>query len=116
MSPVLQFLVVGVLAGCTMAQLGPVYVLQDSANIGIDNSADQVGTNFGANATAYFDDIVYYEWESYDGWYNNPAHPEWGGAGKFANSAATFACHCPRPHINAMYQKKNYYCFFSHFL
>ena len=21
-----------------------------------------------------------YEWESYDGWYNNPAHPEWGGA------------------------------------
>ena len=23
-----------------------------------------------------------YEWEGYDGWYNNPAHPEWGGAGK----------------------------------
>ena len=23
-----------------------------------------------------------YEYESYDGWYNNPAHPEWGGAGK----------------------------------
>jgi len=22
-----------------------------------------------------------YEYESYDGWYNNPAHPEWGGAG-----------------------------------
>lgn len=22
-----------------------------------------------------------YEWEGYDGWYNNPAHPEWGGAG-----------------------------------
>ena len=21
-----------------------------------------------------------YEYESYDGWYNNPAHPEWGGA------------------------------------
>ena len=23
-----------------------------------------------------------YEWEGYDGWYNNPAHPEWGGAGR----------------------------------
>ena len=22
-----------------------------------------------------------YEWEGYDGWYNNPAHPDWGGAG-----------------------------------
>lgn len=24
---------------------------------------------------------VYFEWEGYDGWYNNPAHPDWGGAG-----------------------------------
>lgn len=23
-----------------------------------------------------------FEWEGYDGWYNNPAHPDWGGAGK----------------------------------
>lgn len=23
-----------------------------------------------------------YESESYDGWYNNKAHPDWGGAGK----------------------------------
>ena len=23
-----------------------------------------------------------FEWEGYDGWYNNPAHPEWGGAGE----------------------------------
>lgn len=22
------------------------------------------------------------EWEGYDGWYNNLAHPDWGGAGK----------------------------------
>ena len=22
-----------------------------------------------------------YEWEGYDGWFNNPAHPDWGGAG-----------------------------------
>ena len=25
---------------------------------------------------------IYFEWEGYDGWYNNPAHPEWGGAGE----------------------------------
>ena len=24
---------------------------------------------------------TYFEWEGYDGWYNNPAHPDWGGAG-----------------------------------
>ena len=23
-----------------------------------------------------------YEWEGYDGWYNNPSHPDWGGAGQ----------------------------------
>ena len=23
-----------------------------------------------------------FEWESYNGWYNNLAHPDWGGAGK----------------------------------
>ena len=23
-----------------------------------------------------------YEWEGYDGWYNNPSHPDWGGAGE----------------------------------
>jgi hypothetical protein len=27
-----------------------------------------------------------YEWEGYDGWYNNPAHPDWGGAGTYADS------------------------------
>ena len=26
---------------------------------------------------------THYEWENYDGWFNNPAHPEWGGAGKY---------------------------------
>ena len=28
-----------------------------------------------------------YEWEGYDGWYNNPAHPEWGGAGRQLHSS-----------------------------
>ena len=26
-------------------------------------------------------DYLSFEWEGYDGWYNNPAHPDWGGAG-----------------------------------
>ena len=26
------------------------------------------------------------EWEGYDGWYNNPAHPDWGGAGNVVAS------------------------------
>lgn len=28
------------------------------------------------------DYLFYYEWEGYDGWYNNPSHPDWGGAGE----------------------------------
>lgn len=27
------------------------------------------------------EEYQYFEWEGYDGWYNNPAHPDWGGAG-----------------------------------
>ena len=55
---------------------GPVYEL--AANIDIDNSVSRSDFNL------MFDtDGRYYEWESYDGWFNNPAHPEWGGAGKF---------------------------------
>ena len=32
---------------------------------------------------------TYFEWEGYDGWYNNPAHPDWGGAGMWACAYAT---------------------------
>ena len=27
------------------------------------------------------EEYLSFEWEGYDGWYNNPAHPDWGGAG-----------------------------------
>lgn len=38
-------------------------------------------------------DQVNYEWEGYDGWYNNPAHPEWGGAGEWRRRAVQpFIC------------------------
>ncbi|XP_065907299.1 dual oxidase 1-like [Dysidea avara] len=34
----------------------------------------------GRNLSLYFAEEGEYEYESYDGWYNNPAHPDWGGA------------------------------------
>lgn len=60
-------------------QLGPTYTLQ--TNITIDNSEDRARANI--NTTYLNFEETHYEWENYDGWYNNPAHPEWGGAGKF---------------------------------
>ena len=36
-------------------------------------------------------DITDYEWIGYDGWYNNPAHPDWGGAGRFRRNVALMA-------------------------
>lgn len=48
----------------------------------------------GAGRTMNFSDVfeadqVNYEWEGYDGWYNNPAHPDWGGAGKVHLASTT---------------------------
>lgn len=31
-----------------------------------------------------------YEWEGYDGWFNNPAHPDWGGAGMYLGTDPIF--------------------------
>lgn len=63
--------------------LGPTYTLQNM--IMVDNFADRQAKNFSAttaSAANTFSHVEYFEWESYDGWFNNPAHPEWGGAGK----------------------------------
>ena len=76
-------------AACTLA-LGPVYQLAESANIGatltVNNEADQSAKNLTTDPAGrhyqFFSDVEYYEWQGYDGWFNNPAHPEWGGAGK----------------------------------
>lgn len=62
-----------------------------NANIRVDNAGDRLSIEtqiFGRlndpiNNT--ISDVEYYEWEGYDGWYNNPAHPEWGGAGEFTD-------------------------------
>ncbi len=58
------------------AQLGPVYVLQNYITVTPNNTEDR------ALEPPTFSEREYFEWESYDGWFNNPAHPEWGGAGK----------------------------------
>jgi len=60
--------------------LGPTYVLQIVINV--NNSVSRRDFKPEFSAFTNFSQTPYYEWESYDGWYNNPAHPEWGGAGK----------------------------------
>lgn len=62
--------------------LGPTYTLQNY--ISVDNSKDRQAKikNFSMNGKEYFSEVEYFEWQGYDGWFNNPAHPEWGGAGK----------------------------------
>ena len=41
------------------------------------------GENPEGNLSAVWELVVetHYEAEGYDGWYNNRAHPDWGGAG-----------------------------------
>ena len=34
------------------------------------------------NSSRDDEEYLRFEWEGYDGWYNNPAHPDWGGAGR----------------------------------
>lgn len=69
-------------------RLGPLYTLsgtsnfpEESSNIGLEQRLDF--TEVTESGSDHFNEEgEYYEWEGYDGWFNNPAHPEWGGAGK----------------------------------
>lgn len=84
MSTLLQACLLLAASACVLAQssgqnLGPTYNLNPDPPINIDNEMDQMAIYARFNN---FSDVGYYEWEGYDGWYNNPAHPEWGGAGK----------------------------------
>ena len=65
------------------SELGPTYTLQ--TRIQINNTADRYGVTRRISNNDALDlnyNETHYEWENYDGWFNNPAHPEWGGAGK----------------------------------
>jgi len=64
-----------------------------NAVINVDNSAarNTIETDSGLPNAIHQEE--YYEWEGYDGWYNNPAHPEWGGAGELFLLLGSF-CRC----------------------
>lgn len=68
-------LVLACCSACSFAQLGTVYELKNAINI-------QDTEDVRLPADFEFGENEYYEWEGYDGWFNNPAHPEWGGSGK----------------------------------
>ncbi len=67
--------------------------LSQAQSIPIDgNPADLTGCADDAclaqeTSEAFNLENVHFEWEGYDGWYNNPAHPEWGGAGNICMCA-----------------------------
>ena len=82
-SLVLLFVAAASAAGAGV-NLGPTYVLENY--IAVNNTADRART---APSSTVYSDRKYYEWESYDGWFNNPAHPEWGGAGKLVELRMT---------------------------
>ena len=58
----------------------PLYTLQTYVTVNPNNTADR--DNVETNAGLVFNNETHYEWQGYDGWYNNPSHPDWGGAGK----------------------------------
>lgn len=75
------------------SELGPTYTLQTKITTIPNNVYDRMvienrTSGYGMYSMNY--DETHYEWENYDGWFNNPAHPEWGGAGK---CAAYMQCH-----------------------
>jgi hypothetical protein len=64
---------------------GPVYLLEDNISPALEetNVQYQERNRLSPENPSLFSEEDNYEWESYDGWYNNPAHPEWGGYGEF---------------------------------
>lgn len=65
-------------------ELGPIYTLQTfiDPNLNADNRTAIMNRINLRDSIQVAEPELHYEWENYDGWYNNPAHPEWGGAGK----------------------------------
>lgn len=83
----LQIALLLVFASCSIASKpeGPVYLLEDniSSRLVQTNVQYQEENNLSPENPFEFSAEEKYEWESYDGWFNNPAHPEWGGYGEF---------------------------------
>ena len=51
--------------------------------LNIVNTDDKTAIETDSGLPDMIHEEEYYEWQGFDGWYNNPAHPEWGGAGGF---------------------------------
>ena len=65
------------------SELGPVYELQVFISPGLNyDDRGTIERDLNVSGIIGSSKEVYYEWETFDGWYNNPAHPEWGGTGK----------------------------------
>lgn len=65
------------------SELGPVYMLQRSIREDLNlPDQDAIKRDLNVSGIIAANEEISYEWETFDGWYNNPAHPEWGGAGK----------------------------------
>jgi len=62
-----------------------------NAVINIDNTASRTQIEAESGLPNAIHQEEYYEWEGYDGWYNNPAHPEWGGAGECSSGLASIS-------------------------
>ena len=67
---------------------GPVYLLEDSISLRLveTNRQYQEDNKLSPENPLQFSDEENFEWESYDGWFNNPAHPEWGGYGEHCSN------------------------------
>ena len=62
----------------------PLYTLNANLNETLmrNNTADRQNINDKIRFNESLSAQIYFEWQGYDGWFNNPAHPDWGGAGK----------------------------------
>ena len=85
---VLAFASAAMAQGYTGPLSEPLYTLENYITLPTNNTADRdaVETNVGL----VFNNETHYEWEGYDGWFNNPSHPDWGGAGKLPRSLVAF--------------------------
>ncbi len=63
----------------------PLYTLNTNLTNTVlvqNNDADRRKINDFIRLNESLSEEIHFEWQGYDGWFNNPAHPDWGGAGK----------------------------------
>ena len=74
-----------ILGNVPSQDLGPVYKLRRFIRRDLNLAIrEEIVERLNLSEVVSSSTETHFEWEGYDGWYNNPAHPEWGGAGKSA--------------------------------